>query len=165
MPSPDDSAHAAVAILIKPTTDDLELLLVKRAEVQGDPWSGDMAFPGGKRTPDDRSLLDTAAREVREETGIDLDRLQAAGFMEPLFSSVRKTLSVQPVIYRLEEEPDVHLNNELTRYLWVPLAALQGSRAQATVKGWKGPVFRIGGEVVWGLTYRMLEKILDMLGD
>jgi len=164
-PSPDESAQAAVAILVRPTLDDLEFLLVKRAEVPGDPWSGDMAFPGGKRTPGDRSLLDTVTREVREETGIDLDGSPAAGFMEPLVSSVRRTLCVQPIIYRLDEEPEVRLNYELTRYLWVPSAVLRGSRAQAAVKGWEGPVFMVGGEVVWGLTYRMLDKILEMLGD
>ncbi|OGD53988.1 hypothetical protein A3K81_00560 [Candidatus Bathyarchaeota archaeon RBG_13_60_20] len=163
--SPDESAHAAVAILVRPTTDDLEFFLVKRAEALGDPWSGDMAFPGGKKTPGDRSLMDTVAREVREETGIDLDASRAVGFMEPLFSNMRKTLCVQPIIYRLDETPEVFLNDELTNYLWAPLTALRSSRTQATVKGWKEPVFRVGGEVVWGLTYRMLEKILEMLGD
>jgi 8-oxo-dGTP pyrophosphatase MutT (NUDIX family) len=164
-PSPDESAHAAVAILVRPTPDDLEFFLVKRAEVPGDPWSGDMAFPGGKKTPGDRSLLDTVAREVREETGIDLKGSSAAGFMKPIFSSVRTTMCVQPIIYRLDEVPDVRLNDELTRYLWVPLTALRDSRSQATVKGWEEPVFKVGGEVVWGLTYTMLEKILEMLED
>jgi len=164
-PSPDESAQAAVAILIRPTPDDLEFFLVKRAEAPGDPWSGDMAFPGGKKTPGDRSLLDTVVREVREETGIDLEGFKTTGFMEPLFSSVRRSLYVQPIIYRLDETPQVLLNDELTNYLWVPLTALRSSRAQATVKGWEEPVFRVGDEVVWGLTYRMLEKILEMLGD
>ena len=162
-PSPDESAQAAVAILVRPTHDDLEFFLVKRAEVPGDPWSGDMAFPGGKKTPGDRSLLDTTVREVREETGIDLNGFRAAGFMEPLLSSVRRTLCVQPVIYRLDEVPEVHLNYELTKYMWVPLTTLRGSRAQAVVKGWEEPVFRVGCDVVWGLTYRMLEKILELL--
>ncbi len=163
--SPDEAAHAAVAILIKPNDDDLELLLVKRAEVPGDPWSGDMAFPGGKQMPSDRSLVDTAAREALEETGIDLRSVEAVGFMESVQSSVRRTLSVQPIIYKLDEAPEVHLNYELTKYMWVPLTALRDSRAQAVVKGWEGPVFRVGCDVVWGLTYRMLEKILEMLED
>jgi 8-oxo-dGTP diphosphatase len=162
-PSPDESAQAAVAILVRPTPDDLEFFLVKRAEVPSDPWSGDMAFPGGKKTPGDRSLLDTTVREVREETGIDLNRSHAAGFMEPLLSSVRRTLHVQPVIYRLDEVPEVHLNYELTKYMWVPLTALRGSRSQAVVKGRDEPVFRVGCDVVWGLTYRMLEKIFELL--
>jgi 8-oxo-dGTP pyrophosphatase MutT (NUDIX family) len=122
-----------------------------------------MAFPGGKKTPGDRSLLDTVAREVREETGIELNGSRAAGFMDPLFSSVRRILCVQPIIYRFDEAPEVHLNYELTKYMWVPLTALRGSRAQAVVKGWEEPVFRVGCDVVWGLTYRMLEKILELL--
>jgi len=159
----DEEAHAAVAILVKPNDDDLELLLVKRAEATGDPWSGDMAFPGGKKMPEDRSLVDTVAREVLEETGIDLRNAEAVGYMEPLFSSVRKNLRVQPIVYSFQEKPEVHLNYELTKHMWAPLNALRLSRCQTVVKGWEGPVFRIGGEVVWGLTYRMLEKILAML--
>ena len=162
---PDEEAHAAVAILVKPNDDDLELLLVKRAEATGDPWSGDMAFPGGKKMPEDRGLVDTVAREVLEETGIDLRSAGTLGYMEPLFSSVRKTFRVQPIVYSFQEKPEIHLNYELTRYMWAPLNALRKSRCQTVVKGWEGPVFRIDGEVVWGLTYRMLEKILEMLED
>jgi 8-oxo-dGTP diphosphatase len=161
--SPDEAAHAAVAILVKPNDDDLELLLVKRAEVPGDPWSGDMAFPGGKKAPSDRGIVDTAAREVLEETGIDLRSVKAVGFMESMQSSVRRTLSVQPIIFRLQHKPEVHLNYELTKYMWTPLNALKGSRSQVVVKGQECPVFKVEGEVVWGLTYRMLEKILEIV--
>jgi len=162
---PDEEAHAAVAILVKPDEDDLEILLVKRAEVTGDPWSGDMAFPGGKKMPEDRGLVGTVAREVLEETGIDLRSVGAFGYMEPVLSSVRRNLKVQPVVYSFKEKPAVHLNYELTKYVWAPLSALRESRCQTVVKGWEGPVFRVDGEIVWGLTYRMLETILEMLED
>ncbi|MFH0849987.1 MAG: NUDIX domain-containing protein, partial [Candidatus Bathyarchaeota archaeon] len=111
---PDEEAHAAVAILVKPNDDDLELFLVKRAEATGDPWSGDRAFPGGKKMPEDRGLVDTVAREVLEETGIDLWGVGTLGYMEPLFSSVRKTFRVQPIVYSFQEKPEIHLNYELT---------------------------------------------------
>ena len=71
-PQPWGNAQAAVAILVKPKKDDLEFFLVKRAEVDDDPWSGDMAFPGGKKNLQDETLIDTAVREVLEETSIDL---------------------------------------------------------------------------------------------
>ena len=67
--------EAAVALILLPTSDgDLEALFIKRAEVEGDPWSGQMAFPGGRRDPVDDDLLATAARATLEETGIDLAR-------------------------------------------------------------------------------------------
>lgn len=162
---PDEEAQAAVAILIRPDEDDLEILLVKRAEVTGDPWSGDMAFPGGKKVPEDKGLVSTVAREVLEETGVDLRRAAAFGFMEPVFSSVRTNLKVQPIVYSFQEKPDVHLNYELTKYMWAPLSTLRESRRHTIVKGYESPVFMVDGEIVWGLTYRMLDTMMGMVED
>lgn len=163
--APDERADAAVAILIRPSPDDLEVLLVKRTEVEGDPWSGDMAFPGGKRCSQDRSIVDTAVREVMEETGIDLKALEPLGYLESLFSWVRNTFSVQPVLYLFEDNPTITLNYELTKYTWTLMKELEKTRSQAVVKGWDSPVFRVGEDVVWGLTYRMLERLMEMLGE
>ncbi len=160
---PWEIARAAVAVMIKPTQSDLELFLAKRAEADDDPWSGDVAFPGGKKTPQDVDLVATVVREVMEETGIDLRGVKPLGFMEPLYSMVRKDLAVQPVIYVLDNYPRVRLNYELTRFFWVGLEELRKGRSEASVKGWEGPVFMVQGEVVWGLTYRMLEKLLSLL--
>jgi len=162
--SPDENANAAVAILIRPTDDDLEVFLVKRAEVDGDPWSGDMAFPGGKRGSNDASLLDTAVREVLEETSIDLSGHKPLGYLEPLFSWVRETFSVQPILYLYKGDPAITLNYELTKYAWTPVKELEKTRSQAVVKGWDSPVLKVGEDVVWGLTYRMLAEILEALG-
>ena len=160
---PWDYAKAAVAILVKPKKDDLEFFLVKRAEVDDDPWSGDMAFPGGKKNPQDETLIDTATREVLEETSIDLRQKKAIGFMEPVYSSVRKNLAVQPVVYRFDEYPEVLLNYELTKYLWAPLSEIRHGKTNAVIKGWEGSIYQVQGETVWGLTFRMLEKLLKLL--
>jgi 8-oxo-dGTP pyrophosphatase MutT (NUDIX family) len=160
---PWDYAKAAVAIFIKPSKLDLELFFVKRAEVDDDPWSGDMAFPGGKKNPQDATLVDTAIREVLEETNIDLTDKEALGFMEPIYSSVQQNLAVQPVIYIFENYPKVELNYELTKYIWAPLSEIKNGKTNAIIKGWDGPVYQIQGETIWGLTYRMLEKLLELL--
>ena len=83
---PDDrtlARQAATALVLRPRTDDaLELLFIKRAEWAGDPWSGQVAFPGGRHEPHDPDLLTTSVRETQEETGIDLaaDTLQQMGY-------------------------------------------------------------------------------------
>lgn len=164
-PKPFTYAGAAVAILVRPKTDDLEFFLVKRAEVDDDPWSGDMAFPGGKKNQEDTTLIDTVVREVKEETNIVLSNKKIIGFMKPVYSSVRTNLAVQPIVFRLDEYPIVQLNYELTRFIWAPLSKLQGSKIQAVVKGWEEPVYMVKGEIVWGLTFRMLEKIFALLED
>ena len=160
---PDEGSHAAVAILLRERDDDLEFFLVKRAEVEGDPWSGDMAFPGGKRGGDDRNLVETASREVLEETSIDLRERSKLGYMKPIYSSVRTSMKVQPIVYVFDEEPDVTLNYELTRYMWAPMKELVQSRTKEDVKGWNSDIYKYDGEVVWGLTFRMLEQLIELL--
>ncbi len=162
---PAGNAQAAVAILVRPLKNDLEFFLVKRAEVDDDPWSGDMAFPGGKKSLQDETLIATAEREVQEETSIDLTGKNVIGFMKPVYSAVRKTLAVQPVVYRYDEDPQVTLNYELTKYLWAPLSEIKQGKTHAVVKGWEGPVYQVQGETVWGLTYRMLENILKLMDE
>jgi 8-oxo-dGTP pyrophosphatase MutT (NUDIX family) len=162
--NPDENTNAAVAILMRAVDDDLEVFLVKRAEVEGDPWSGDMAFPGGKKTAQDNGVVDTAVREVMEETGINLRGLEPLGYLEPLFSWVRNTFSVQPILYLFEGDPPITLNYELTKYMWTPMNDLREYKSRAVVKGFDSPIYRIGDDVVWGLTYRMLERLMEALG-
>jgi 8-oxo-dGTP pyrophosphatase MutT (NUDIX family) len=49
-----------------------EVLYIKRSANPHDPWSGNVAFPGGRRDPKDADDLATAVRETREEIGLDL---------------------------------------------------------------------------------------------
>ncbi|MCA9639821.1 MAG: NUDIX domain-containing protein, partial [Myxococcales bacterium] len=70
----DGGRFAAVAAVLRPTDADTEVLLIRRAEHEGDPWSGHMAFPGGRHDPTDPDLLTTARRETLEEVGLDLSR-------------------------------------------------------------------------------------------
>ena len=158
-------AWAAVAILIREEEDDYETLLVKRAVVPGDPWSGDMAFPGGKKAQNDRTLQDTVIREVQEETGIDLHHLIYIGGLPIIFSSMKPDRDVLPIVYLYEGRPEIKLNPELTAYRWVHLKELRASRTVAKVKGWEREVFKLGDDIVWGLTYRMLDKLLEMLDE
>ena len=158
-------AWAAVAILIREEEDDYETLLVKRAVVPGDPWSGDMAFPGGKKTQNDRTLQNTVIREVQEETGIDLHSLTYIGGLPVIFSSIKPDRDVLPIVYLYEGRPEIRLNPELTAYRWVHLKELRASRTMAKVKGWEGEVFKLGDDIVWGLTFRMLDKLLEMLDE
>jgi 8-oxo-dGTP pyrophosphatase MutT (NUDIX family) len=69
-----DARRAAVAVTLAPGPEELEVLLIRRAEHEGDPWSGHMAFPGGHHDPTDPTLAATAERETLEEVGIDLAR-------------------------------------------------------------------------------------------
>ena len=70
--------RSAVAIVIdQATTEKASLLLIKRADNERDPWSGHMAFPGGRYEPGDKNGLAIAKREMQEEVGFDIDQLVA----------------------------------------------------------------------------------------
>ena len=137
--------------------------LVKRAVVEGVPWSGDMAFPGGKRANPEEDLVYTAARETLEETAIDIREKAKLGYMKPIYSSVRTNMKVQPVVYIFDEDPEIQLNYELTRHLWAPLKELVNSKTEEHVKGWFGEIYKYDGEVVCGLTYKMLKQLIEII--
>lgn len=161
--NPVEDSQAAVAIMLTAAKNDLELFIVKRADVPIDPWSGDMAFPGGKRVTHDRTLLETVTREVYEETSIDLSEQEVLGYMNSYNSWVRKEMTVQPVVYLFKEKPAYRLNYELTKAIWVPLGELVKTRRESKVKGFDTPVYTYNDDVIWGLTYRMIEALHSMI--
>ncbi|MCW3992009.1 MAG: CoA pyrophosphatase [Candidatus Bathyarchaeota archaeon] len=162
-PVEDTEAEAAVALLLKGEGRGLQILLVRRAIAPSDPWSGDMAFPGGRRHPEDRSLRETVIRETMEETGIDLRCHRLLGTMDVSTSTVAPELAILPFVFLCVGTPDVSLSGELSYYLWVPLDRLRRSRGRARVHKGEALAYILNGEVVWGLTYRMLENLLRLL--
>ncbi|MHC4391045.1 MAG: NUDIX hydrolase [Planctomycetota bacterium] len=165
--------RSAVALVLKPGSEGAEALLIQRAEREGDPWSGHMALPGGRREDGDPSLAHTARRETREELGLDLqthgrmlgrlDDQQAKAHGRAL------PMAITPVVFALEGqppplEPDPR---EVQSALWVPLAALR-SGEHDEVYTWRAmslvpidlPSWRYQEKLIWGLTHRMLSGLL-----
>lgn len=164
---------AAVALVLAPTPDDEPaLLLIKRAEHPGDPWSGQMALPGGRHDSDDSDLLATAIRETEEETGIELRAEQVLGELDDLspVSPHLPPLVVRPFVFALTGQPDVRLSSEATLHLWVPLATLAQTKTEETVVVAGGreltvPGFRIGPHFVWGMTERIIAPLVRAFDD
>src|SRR5450432_2248558 len=84
--------QAAVALLLVPGPD--RLLLSRRAERAGDPWSGHLALPGGRYDAGDVDLLATAIRETEEETGVRLEREWCRAELDDL---VPRTPTLPPI--------------------------------------------------------------------
>ena len=170
---------AAVAAIIRQSQDrkDTEILLMCRAERDGDPWSGHMAFPGGRRDHRDESLLHTAVRETFEEVGLDLrahgTMLTRLPHLEAMAKGRVVGLVVVPFVFVLEStcDIDLSLNHEVAATMWTPLGPLARGEAPATFETrhdglvWKLPGYRVGERIVWGLTYRMLEALFERLHD
>lgn len=169
--APDDGAprRAAVAIVLRRTEGDVvELLLIKRSEREGDPWSGHVALPGGRRDPSDATLQDTAIRETREETGIDLAR---DGIVLGMLDELRPrtptlpAIIVTPFVAIVRPEVAIETSDEVASAFWVALAALEDPslavESEVTARGatWRVPSYVLGGHIVWGMTERILRNL------
>jgi 8-oxo-dGTP pyrophosphatase MutT (NUDIX family) len=163
-------SQAAVLLALRPT-DPLELLLIERAEKEGDPWSGHMALPGGRREPGDSDLLDTALRETREETRIDVPRKDVLGGLDELRPSARRRFSIviTPFVAMVpvSTEP-VPAPDEVETTLWVPLSHLASDAAVDEVlidleeESFSFPALSYQDYVIWGLTHRILTDFMDV---
>lgn len=181
IPGTGQTRHAAVSAILRPgtTADGVEVLFIRRAERASDPWSGHMAFPGGRREESDADLRATAVRETREEIGLDLEeRGELLGRLDDVIpGSARGLLTglvVQPYVWVVREVPDLVPNGvEVDELHWAALAPmLRGEREAHFEYVWKGqpmsfPGYRVGeGEgarVVWGMTHRMLVTLFARL--
>lgn len=161
----EQNANAAVALLLKPKQHDLNVLFVKRVENLADPWSGQMAFPGGKRDVKDANLKTTVVRETFEETGINLlNGCRFLGVLTALSSRPRPDLRILPFVVILEHEPLIKLSEkELDGFVWIPLKEIISHRRSAKLSFGEVPAFVVGSIVIWGLTYRALENFIDIL--
>jgi len=158
--SEDYDADAAVALLLKSMNQGFEVLFVERVENPTDPWSGQMALPGGKRDSKDEDLKQTVVRETVEETSIDLlYGCRFLGVMETLESTLRPEMKVLPFVILLDHEPLIKLNEELKGFVWVSLEELAQHRSTARFNFGEFPAYIVDDYVIWGLTYRILERL------
>lgn len=166
--------QAAVAAVLRDGLAGPEVLLIRRAEHPRDPWSGHMAFPGGRHDPQDANLEATVVRETREELGLDLIRDAALiARLEdlPAIARGRRTgLTIAPFVFELTaQEILLEYNYEVAEALWTPLLPLmRGERATTTRYVYEGrtlelPAHDVDGRVVWGLTYKMLDALFERL--
>jgi 8-oxo-dGTP pyrophosphatase MutT (NUDIX family) len=164
-------AQAAVAVILTPaaTPSTAQVLLILRSLRAGDPWSGHMALPGGRRDPEDGDLRDTAVREVREEIGVELGGARLLGRLDelrPIRQSAR-LLAVRPFVFWLPAQPELQAGAEVAATLWVPLAQLRHSAGEADVEHaaqqLRVQAFLVEGRVIWGMTQRVLAGLLELL--
>jgi 8-oxo-dGTP pyrophosphatase MutT (NUDIX family) len=165
--------RAAVALIFRADeAGDPELLFIKRAEYPGDPWSGQVAFPGGREEIGDANLMNTAIRETREEIGLDLERDGTiVGTLEDLRPQTVRLpdIIVRPFIVLLKRAEELLLSDEVALAFWVPLAMLKrGESWRETTVLARGiqmerRAFHHEGQVVWGLTERILAQLLALL--
>ena len=162
---------AAVAVVIAPDPD--AILLIRRADRLGDPWSGHMALPGGRREPADSDLLATAIRETREEVGIALTTEHLLGSLDDVVprTPALPPVAVRPFAFLPPVRPSLALNPEVAAAQWVTIDDLLQPGgyhlASLEVAGQRREVqaYRLDDAIVWGMTERILSGVLQLLRD
>ena len=167
----DPLIWAAVAVILAPDPD--ALLLIRRAERAGDPWSGHMALPGGRQEPAEPDLFTTAVRETAEEVGLTLGRHDLIGTLDDVVprTPVLPPIAVRPHVFALQQRPTLTLNPEVAGAQWVPLDLLLHPETydmiRMAIRGASREfyAYRLDDSVVWGMTERILSSLLQHLRD
>jgi 8-oxo-dGTP pyrophosphatase MutT (NUDIX family) len=166
-----DARPAAVALVLLEGPQGLELILIKRAERGDDPWSGQIALPGGRYEVGDRDLEATAVRETSEETGVDLSGAERLGALDDLYprTSLLPPVVVRPFVFALTCRAALVPSDEVQRAFWLPLGRLSdpGVRREITVKVRGGthtlPAYLVDDDLIWGMTERILTPFVDLV--
>ncbi|WP_372860990.1 CoA pyrophosphatase [Spongiibacter sp.] len=164
--------RSAVALVLREHDRRLEVLMIKRADREGDPWSGHMAFPGGRMDPDDVTGIRTAQRETLEELNVDLIKAgHCIGRLSDLVSrphSGRRPMVVSPYVFRLHTPVSIHPNHEVAEAVWVPLDFLADRGNRERMEWRRGklalnlPCYFYGKRRIWGMSLAMLDELLGL---
>lgn len=165
--------EAAVALILRETRDDdVELLFIKRATREDDPWSGQIALPGGRHQASDASLEETAVRETREEVGLELDRHGAIiGALDELRprTPVLPPVIVRPFVATVGPAARIGPSDEVAELFWAPLDAILDPAAardtEIVVRQLRTvrPAIHYGGHVIWGMTEHILRRFEEIV--
>lgn len=164
--------HAAVALVIREGAAGPEVLFIERASRSGDPWSGDIGFPGGKVEEGDGGPREAAERETREELDLDLDHARYLGRLADIVGA-HLPVRISCFVYGTGSVGPFSFSDEVRDAFWVPLAQLvtPTRHVMAPVRfganTFERPSIRLpvaGKPVLWGITYRLVMQFLEIVG-
>lgn len=164
--------RSAVALIVRESVG-LEVLMIKRADREGDPWSGHMAFPGGRKDKTDRHGLAVATRETWEEIGLAVDQYSdCIGRLSDITSTPHKGIRpmvISPYVFSIDHTPELKLNHEVADTHWVPLEFLANHDNRETMQ-WQRqkmsltlPCYFYEQQRIWGLSLLMLDELLQLM--
>ena len=167
------AGRAAVAIMVREGLEATEMLMIRRATREGDPWSGHMGFPGGRRDPGDPCNFSCAVRETEEEIGVDLGewgtRLGELSDVNTGWRADRPEMLVTPFVFQVTDLPVLTPNHEVDDVVWVPLQFLLDEQNREPLEWeWQGKKMETDSYLyasyrIWGLSLMMIDEMMGLL--
>lgn len=163
--------ESGVALILTVVEESIHCVLMKRSVHPGNPHSGQISFPGGKKEDYDSDLESTARRETREEIGVDLSPKELIGELTPIYIPVSK-FRVQPFVYFRSGpmtfipdplEVDQVFTFEVNDLLRTDIIKRKEIRLSQGYTQKNAPYFDINGETVWGATAMMLSEFRQII--
>ena len=131
---------------------------------------GEIAFPGGKREPEDRSPWVTARREAREEIGLPVELVHPLGEFSPLVT--RTGFEVHPCVARVPPELEMVVDAAEFDSVFLARLALFAERDRFRLSRFQDgehsrmvPHYDLEGETVWGVTAAILAQLANVAYD
>jgi len=164
------STPCGVLLALLPVGSAFEVLYTLRSQDLPN-HKGQVAFPGGKHSPDDESLLVTALREADEEVGIRPEHVRILGSLDDVYTMatdfvITPYVGLLPEGYRFEANPA-----EVSEVFTVPVDDLRNPDYHAvTDREWRGATFPVdvitaGPHVIWGATHSITTNLIECLVD
>jgi 8-oxo-dGTP pyrophosphatase MutT (NUDIX family) len=173
LPEVEGQTRAAVAAVLRPGEAGAEFLFIHRADDDRDPWSGHMAFPGGRVDPGDAGPRAAAVRETREEVGLDLSSLgEQIGRLSDVAAIGRgrpMNMVITPFVYTVDSVPPLEPNYEVETVVWVPASFLADHHNRESMEWQRAglslelPCYRYQDHLIWGLTLGMVDELLSLV--
>lgn len=167
---------ASVALVLREVDADLDALFIRRAEHDEDPWSGHLAFPGGRLDASDASAQSTAERETLEELGVDLadpSQARCLGRLDDVLGRA-ESIRVSAYVYGVSGDPPLRPNHEVREAFWTPLKhctdPVRQSEREFSYRdsSMALPTLRLledqDAPVLWGITYKFMDDFMSAIG-
>ena len=167
---------ASVALVLREMGADLEALFIRRAEHDADPWSGHLAFPGGRLDPEDADARSAAERETVEELGVDLTDSSTTRCLGQLSDVLghAESIRVSAYVYGISGNPSLRPNHEVRDAFWTPLHHCTDPGRQSVREfsyldvSMPLPTIRLledaNAPVLWGITYKFMDDFMSTIG-
>jgi 8-oxo-dGTP pyrophosphatase MutT (NUDIX family) len=129
--------------------------------------AGEIAFPGGRRDPQDASLKDTALREAEEEIGLPRADVRVLGTLPPV-STFATGYVIHPFVAAIPAGVAWRLSpREVDAVLELPVEDVSAARTRTRLErrgiSFETDAYAVGEHIIWGATARIIQLLLERL--